>query len=99
MEMSSSTMVRRRITSRRFSRRGGCRWDWIVCGLLNVSGWNRLYQQLQLIINGKDDTQFGMAIDEVARVWTATQQEAWASMSAVFLGVPVTETLGSCVTP
>ena len=64
------------------------------------AGWNRLYQQLQLIVNGKSRYyNLGMTIEQMAQVWTATQQEAWASNVAFFLGVPVTETLGAWLTP
>lgn len=44
-----------------------------------ADGWEALYRQLDFIRNGSDYYQPTMTIAEVARVWTATEQSAWAS--------------------
>lgn len=52
------------------------------------AGWTALYKQLRLILIG-DSANFNldMSIDDMARVWTATQQDAWAANVAASLGV------------
>lgn len=50
-------------------------------------GWNALYRQLYLILTGKSaHYNLNMTIDEMARVWTATQQVPWATNVANFVG-------------
>lgn len=57
-------------------------------------GWNALYKQIQLIVTGRSAYYtVNMTIDQMARVWTATEQQAWASNVAMFLGTTTQATL------
>jgi hypothetical protein len=58
------------------------------------AGWDALYHQLYLILAGRSDYySLDMSIEEMSRVWTATQQAPWATNVASYLGVPVTARL------
>lgn len=57
-------------------------------------GWARLCYQVNLIFtNRSQHYSTGMTIDQVAHVWTATQQEAWAKNVSTKLGVSTDTTL------
>jgi hypothetical protein len=50
-------------------------------------GWQALYKQLWSIVTGKSNNyNLSMTIEEMARVWTATEQSAWAGNVATFSG-------------
>lgn len=52
------------------------------------AGWNALYKQLYLIVTGRSSYyNLDMSIDDMARTWTATEQNAWAANVAGALGV------------
>ena len=60
------------------------------------AGWNALYRQLHLILTGASSYYtLDMTIEEMARVWTATEQAAWSANVARQLGVPVSTPLWS----
>jgi len=51
-------------------------------------GWNALYRQLMLIVTGRSTYyNLDMTIDEMARVWTTTEQGPWSLNVASALGV------------
>lgn len=51
-------------------------------------GWTALYRQLWLILKGGSSYyNLDMSIDEMSRVWTATQQGPWAANVSSYLGV------------
>lgn len=51
-------------------------------------GWQKLYGQLQLIVDGKSHNYtLDMTISDMAYVYTATQQDAWAENVASYLNV------------
>lgn len=51
-------------------------------------GWNALYRQLFLILTGGSaHYNLDMSIEEMSRVWTATQQGPWAANVSAYLGV------------
>jgi hypothetical protein len=55
------------------------------------AGWTALYRQLWLALTGQSAYYYpDMTIADMARQWTATQQDTWASNVANHLGVPVT---------
>jgi hypothetical protein len=61
-----------------------------------AAGWNALYKQLHLILTGGSNYYtLDMTIEEMSRVWTATQQQPWAQNVSNYLGVPVTTPLWS----
>jgi len=50
-------------------------------------GWQKLYGQLQLIVDGKSHNyNLDMSISDIAYVYTATQQDAWSENVASYLG-------------
>ena len=52
------------------------------------AGWNALYRQLMLILSGRSSYyNLDMTIDEMGRVWTATEQVPWSTNVAAHLGV------------
>lgn len=61
-------------------------------------GWTRLYNELQMIVNGSssiyspEDT-----IDSMAVKWTATDPESWALIVSSTLGIPSDTTLQSAL--
>jgi hypothetical protein len=58
-----------------------------VFGSVN-DGWNALYNQLQLIVNGNSGVyNLNMTISDMAYSWTATEQDAWAENVSTELGV------------
>jgi hypothetical protein len=60
------------------------------------AGWNALYNQLHIILTGASSYyNLDMTIEEMSRIWTATQQEPWARNVASHLGVPVSTPLWS----
>lgn len=57
-------------------------------------GWDALYRQLMLIVTGASEHyNLDMTIDDMARVWTATQQKEWGKNVASYLGASVTDPL------
>lgn len=51
-------------------------------------GWNALYRQLFLILTGQSSYyNLDMSIEQMAQVWTTTQQGPWALNVASYLGV------------
>lgn len=51
-------------------------------------GWERLYGQLQMIIDGTSHNYvLSETISDMAYTYTSTQQDAWAENAASFLGV------------
>lgn len=55
-----------------------------------AEGWADLYLQIELMFSGGSRYYFpSMTIEEMARKYTATQQEAWAQNVASALGVSV----------
>jgi len=60
------------------------------------AGWNALYNQLHIILTvASSYYNLVMTIEEMSRIWTATQQEPWARNVASHLGVPVSTPLWS----
>lgn len=54
-----------------------------------AAGWDALYRQLYLILTGRSTYyDLGMSIDEMSRIWTATEAAAWSRNVSSFLGVP-----------
>jgi len=50
-------------------------------------GWNALYKQLWIIVTGQSSYyNLDMTIDEMSRIWTATQQEPWAANVSMYVG-------------
>jgi hypothetical protein len=50
-------------------------------------GWNALYKQLWSIVTGGSSFyNLDMSIEDMARTWTATQQNEWANNVAMFAG-------------
>lgn len=59
-------------------------------------GWDKLYHQLNLIVNGHSHVyNLEMTIYEMAQKWTSTQPDAWANNVSRALGVPVNTPLSS----
>ncbi len=57
-------------------------------------GWAALHRQLYLILTGGSNYYtLDMSIEDMARVWTATEQGPWARNVAQFLGVPTSAPL------
>lgn len=57
-------------------------------------GWQALYRQLwRILTNQSAYYNLDMTIAEMGGVWTATQQDAWSSNVAGFLGVPTSTKL------
>lgn len=53
-----------------------------------AAGWQRLYDQLELIINGgSKHYTLDETISDMAYTYTATQQDAWSENVASYLGV------------
>lgn len=51
-------------------------------------GWAALHRQLYLILTSQSAYyNLDMTIDQMARVWTATEQDAWSRNVSSFLGV------------
>lgn len=51
-------------------------------------GFQRLYGQLQLIVDGKSNNyNLDMTISDMAYVYTATEQDAWSENVSTYLGV------------
>lgn len=62
----------------------------------DASGFNALYRQLYLILTGGSAYyNLDMSIADMAKVWTVTQQSAWATNVAGALGVPTSTPLWS----
>lgn len=60
------------------------------------NGWNALYHQLQLIVNGSSHVySLSDTIDSMAAKWTNTQASAWSANVASYLGVPSSTSLSS----
>lgn len=52
------------------------------------AGWNRLYGQVQAIINGTSSYyRLDMTISDMAYQYTSTDQDAWSENVATYLGV------------
>jgi hypothetical protein len=52
------------------------------------AGWERLYSQLQMIVDGSSHVySLDMSISDMSQSYTTTQQISWASNVANFLGV------------
>lgn len=53
-----------------------------------AAGFDALYRQLYLILTNRSTYyDMGMTIEDMSRIWTATEQGAWARNVSAFLGV------------
>lgn len=63
------------------------------------AGWAALYKQLWLIVTGgSSHYDLGMSIEEMAQVYTATEQGPWARNVATYLGASVDTPLWQVMT-
>lgn len=63
------------------------------------AGWDALYHQVSLIVNGRSSVyNLDMTIDDMAKHWTDTQQNAWATNVANTLNVSTDTDLQSLLT-
>ena len=55
----------------------------------NEYGWSALYDYVDRMLSGLGLYPSGISIQEAARIYTATEQSAWANNVASYLGVNV----------
>jgi hypothetical protein len=62
-------------------------------------GWNALHKQLFLIVTGQSSFyNLDMTLEQMAKIWTATQQIPWAVNVANYLGVSIETPLWEVLT-